>query len=81
MSAGPTACSRCVEGSLQADCPCPALSPLAALQRASIIPARFLDRPREMETVADGKLAVVVLLDKNSLDSIGNTERMAIVKR
>jgi imidazolonepropionase-like amidohydrolase len=57
------------------------LTPLAALQSATINPARFLGREAELGTVAEGKLADLVLLDANPLDSIGNTRRIAAVVR
>jgi Amidohydrolase family len=55
------------------------LTPLAALQSATINPARFLKRDAELGTVAEGKLADLVLLDANPLDSIGNTTRISAV--
>ncbi len=55
------------------------LTPLAALQSATINPARFLGREQELGTVAEGKLADLVLLDASPLDSIGNTQRIAAV--
>ncbi|MBC8089275.1 MAG: amidohydrolase family protein [Phycisphaerae bacterium] len=55
------------------------LTPLAALQSATINPARFLGREKELGTVAQGKLADLVLLDANPLESIGNTKRIAAV--
>jgi imidazolonepropionase-like amidohydrolase len=53
------------------------LSPLAALQSATINPARFLKRERELGSVAAGKLADLVLLDANPLERIENTSRIA----
>ncbi|MBC7841145.1 MAG: amidohydrolase family protein [Gemmatimonadaceae bacterium] len=55
------------------------LTPLAALQSATINPARFLKRETELGTVAEGKLADLVLLDANPLENIGNTKRIAAV--
>jgi Amidohydrolase family len=55
------------------------LTPLAALQSATINPARFLGREAELGTVAEGKLADLVLLDANPLEHIGNTTRIAAV--
>ncbi len=55
------------------------LSPLAALQSATINPARFLGRDSELGTVAEGKLADLVLLDANPLEDIANTKRIAAV--
>ncbi|MDO8677810.1 MAG: amidohydrolase family protein [Acidobacteriota bacterium] len=48
-------------------------SPLEALQTATINPAHFLGREKELGTVERGKLADLVLLDANPLDNIGNT--------
>ncbi len=55
------------------------LTPLAALQSATINPARFLKREAELGTVAEGKLADLVLLDANPLNDIGNTTRISAV--
>lgn len=55
------------------------LTPLAALQSATINPARFLGREKELGTIAEGKLADLVLLDANPLENIGNTTRIAAV--
>lgn len=55
------------------------LTPLAALQSATINPARFLDREAELGTVAEGKLADLVLLDANPLENIENTRRIVAV--
>lgn len=55
------------------------LSPLAALQTATINPARFLGREKELGTVAAGKLADLVLLEANPLENIENTKRIAAV--
>ena len=55
------------------------LTPLAALQSATINPARFLQREHELGSVTEGKLADLVLLDANPLDNIENTKRIAAV--
>jgi imidazolonepropionase-like amidohydrolase len=55
------------------------LTPLAALQTATINPARFLGRLADLGTVEPGKLADLVLLDKNPLDDIANTRAIAAV--
>lgn len=54
-------------------------SPLQALQTATINPARFLGREKELGTVAPRKLADLVLLDANPLDDIANTRRINAV--
>jgi len=55
------------------------LTPLAALQTATINPARFLGRLSDLGTVERGKLADLVLLDKNPLVDIANTRAIAAV--
>jgi len=55
------------------------LTPLAALQSATINPARFLGREAELGTIAEGKLADLVLLDANPLEDISNTTRISAV--
>jgi imidazolonepropionase-like amidohydrolase len=55
------------------------LTPLQALQAATINPARFLGRETDMGTVAVGKLADLVLLNANPLTEITNTRRIRAV--
>ncbi len=55
------------------------LTPLAALQSATINPARFLKRETELGTVTEGKLADLVLLEANPLEKIEHTKRIAAV--
>jgi len=55
------------------------LSPLAALQTATINPARFFDRTADLGTIDHGKLADLVVLDRNPLDDIANTRAIADV--
>ncbi len=55
------------------------LTPLEALQTATINPARFLGREKELGTIEPGKLADVVLLDANPLQDIGNTKTIRAV--
>jgi imidazolonepropionase-like amidohydrolase len=55
------------------------LTPLHALQTATLNPARFLDRSEELGTVAAGKLADLVLLDANPLEDITNIRRIHAV--
>jgi imidazolonepropionase-like amidohydrolase len=55
------------------------LTPLAALQTATINPARFLGRVADLGTVERGKLADLVILDRNPLADIANTRAIAAV--
>ena len=57
------------------------LSPLAALQTATINPARFLGLEASVGTIARGQSADLVLLDANPLESIANVRRIAAVVR
>jgi imidazolonepropionase-like amidohydrolase len=52
------------------------LTPLQALQTATLNPARFMGRLADMGSVAEGKVADLVLLDDNPLDNIHNTRRI-----
>jgi len=54
-------------------------SPLAALQTATINPARFLGREAELGTIEPGKLADLVVLDRNPLLDIASTRSIAAV--
>ncbi len=55
------------------------LTPMEALQAATLNPARFLGRERDFGTVAPGKIADLVLLDANPLEDISNTRKIAAV--
>ncbi|KOY14124.1 amidohydrolase family protein [Paenibacillus xylanivorans] len=55
------------------------LTPLQALQTATLNPSRYLDREQELGTVEEGKLADLVLLDKNPLEDIRNTTSISAV--
>jgi imidazolonepropionase-like amidohydrolase len=55
------------------------LSPLEALQSATIRPAEFLGRDDSLGTVERGKIADLVLLDGNPLEDIRNTRKIAAV--
>ena len=52
------------------------LSPLEALQAATLNPARFLEATDSLGTVAVGKLGDLVLLDGNPLTDIRQTQRI-----
>ncbi len=55
------------------------LSPLQALQSATINPARVLGREKTQGTIAIGKRADIVLLDQDPRIDIGNTRRINAV--
>jgi imidazolonepropionase-like amidohydrolase len=55
------------------------LTPLQALQAATLNPARYLGLTDQMGTIAAGKAADLVLLDANPLDDIANTRRIRAV--
>ncbi len=55
------------------------LSPLQALQTATLNPARYLGATDYLGTVETGKLADLVLLDKNPLEDIRNTQKISAV--
>ena len=52
------------------------LTPVEALRTASINPALFLNRHKELGTIEVGKLADLVLLDANPLIDISNTRKI-----
>ena len=54
-------------------------TPAEALRAATVSPAKFLGREREMGSVAVGKVADLVLLDADPLKDIENTRRIAAV--
>lgn len=55
------------------------LTPLQALQTATLNPARYLEREQELGAVEKGKIADLVLLDKNPLEDIRNTTSISAV--
>jgi imidazolonepropionase-like amidohydrolase len=55
------------------------LTPMQALQTATLNPARFLGKSAEMGTVEKDKIADLVLLDANPLDDIDNTRTIRAV--
>lgn len=55
------------------------LTPLEALQTATINPAKFLGREKELGTIEKGKLADLILLDANPLADISNAKKINAV--
>jgi hypothetical protein len=55
------------------------LSPLEALQTATVNPAKYLGLSDTMGTIKKGKIADLVLLEANPLEDIKNTQKIAAV--
>jgi hypothetical protein len=55
------------------------LTPIEALQAATLNPARFLGREKDLGTIDTGKIADLVVLDANPLDDIANTRKISAV--
>jgi len=55
------------------------LTPLQALQTATLNPARFLGKAHDFGTVEKGKVADLLVLDANPLDDIRNTRSIRSV--
>jgi imidazolonepropionase-like amidohydrolase len=55
------------------------LSPLTVLQSATVNPAKFLGKERDLGTIEKGKLADLVLLEANPLENISATRQIAAV--
>lgn len=55
------------------------LTPMQALQTATLNPARFNHQEKDLGTVEKGKIADLLLLDANPLDDISNTQKIASV--
>jgi imidazolonepropionase-like amidohydrolase len=54
-------------------------TPMEAIQAATLNPARYLGREKELGTIESGKLADLVLLDANPLVDIKNSQRIRAV--
>jgi imidazolonepropionase-like amidohydrolase len=52
------------------------LTPFKALQAATKNPPYFFNQQSELGTIESGKIADLVLLDANPLDSISNTKKI-----
>ena len=55
------------------------LTPLEALQTATVNASRFLNTSDSLGSIKKGKLADLVLLDQNPLDDINNTRKISAV--
>lgn len=55
------------------------LSPMEALQAATLNPARFLGKEKDLGTVEKGKIADLVVLEANPLEAIGNSRKIDAV--
>jgi imidazolonepropionase-like amidohydrolase len=55
------------------------LTPMQALQAATLTPAKVLNKAKDLGSIATGKLADLILLDANPLDDIRNTQRIRAV--
>jgi len=55
------------------------LNPLQALQSATVTPAEFFNLESKMGTIEPGKYADLVILNRNPLDSIKNTQNIHMV--
>jgi imidazolonepropionase-like amidohydrolase len=54
-------------------------SPMEAIQAATLRPAEFLGRSKELGTIEEGKIADLVLLDMDPLESISHTRKIRAV--
>jgi imidazolonepropionase-like amidohydrolase len=54
-------------------------TPLEALQTATLNPARYLGLQERLGTVEEGKIADLVILDADPLESISNTQKIYAV--
>ena len=52
------------------------MTPAEILQSATIIPARFLKIDSSMGSIAEGKVASLIMLDENPLENISNTQTL-----
>jgi imidazolonepropionase-like amidohydrolase len=55
------------------------LTPMEALQTATLNPAKYLGLSGSLGTIEKGKIADLVLLEANPLESISNTQKVAAV--
>ena len=55
------------------------LTPLEALEAATLEPAKFFGLEGNMGAIAEGQVADMVLLDADPLEDINNTKRIVMV--
>jgi imidazolonepropionase-like amidohydrolase len=55
------------------------LNQMEALQAATLNPARFFGKEKELGTIEEGKIADLVLLEANPLVDISNTQKINAV--
>jgi imidazolonepropionase-like amidohydrolase len=55
------------------------LTPLEAIQAATIVPARVMKLESEVGTIEAGKRADVIVVDANPLDNISNIRKVRFV--
>ena len=55
------------------------LTPLEAIQAATIVPARVMKLDNEVGTIENGKRADLIILDANPLDNISNVRKIRFV--
>ena len=55
------------------------ISPLEALRAATLNPAKYLDREKDIGSIESGKIADLVLLNANPLKNISNTKKIEMV--
>ncbi len=55
------------------------MSPLQAIQAATIDPARHLGMARDLGSIENGKLADLLIVDGNPIEDIRTTDRIAFV--
>ncbi len=55
------------------------LTPLEAIQTATIVPARVMKKDLELGTIDEGKKADLIILEGNPLDNISNIRKVTIV--
>jgi imidazolonepropionase-like amidohydrolase len=55
------------------------LTPLEAIQAATLVPARVMKQENEVGTIAAGKRADIIILDANPLEDISNIRRIRFV--